>query len=229
MALDTETFAQLRATVERFVDERLIPREAEVDELDLVPDDVIEEMKALGLFGLSIPQAYGGLGLDMVEETELALVLGRTSPAFRSVFGTNVGIGSQGIVIDGTEEQRQRYLPGMAAGEIIGSFCLTEPGHGSDAGGLETRAAGRCSPACSGSSSRWRAGIRSADRLHSGDTARSCSTRPTPSAARSKAATTTASRSRTARACSARCATPSTRPRIRVGSRARRISPTCRS
>ncbi len=139
MALDPETFRQLRDTVERFVAERLVPRENEVEVEDRVPDDVVDEMKALGLFGLTIPQSYGGLGLDMVEETELALVLGRTSPAFRSVFGTNIGIGSQGIVMDGTEAQKQRYLPGMAAGEIIGSFCLTEPGHGSDAGGLETR------------------------------------------------------------------------------------------
>ena len=139
MALDPETFRQLRNTVERFVAERLVPRENEVEVEDRVPDDVVDEMKALGLFGLTIPQSYGGLGLDMVEETELALVLGRTSPAFRSVFGTNIGIGSQGIVMDGTEAQKQRYLPGMAAGEIIGSFCLTEPGHGSDAGGLETR------------------------------------------------------------------------------------------
>ncbi len=139
VALDPDTFRQLRDTVERFVVERLVPREDEVEAEDRVPDDIVEEMKALGLFGLTIPEAYGGLGLDMVEETELALVLGRTSPAFRSVFGTNVGIGSQGIVMDGTEEQKRRYLPGMAAGEIIGSFCLTEPEHGSDAGGLQTK------------------------------------------------------------------------------------------
>ena len=85
MALDPETFRQLRDTVERFVAERLVPRENEVEVEDRVPDEVVDEMKALGLFGLTIPQSYGGLGLDMVEETELALVLGRTSPAFRSV------------------------------------------------------------------------------------------------------------------------------------------------
>jgi acyl-CoA dehydrogenase len=140
MALDRETFEQLLDTVDRFVRERLVPREAEVDEADRVPDDIVAQMKALGLFGLSIPEAYGGLGLDMVEETEVGFVLGRTSPAFRSVIGTNVGIGSQGIIMDGTEEQKRRYLPGMATGEIIGSFCLTEPEHGSDAGGLQTAA-----------------------------------------------------------------------------------------
>ncbi len=97
-------------------------------------------MKQLGLFGLTIPEQYGGLGLDVTEEVQVALVLGRTSPAFRSVFGTNIGIGSQGIVIDGTEEQKQRYLPGMASGDIIGSFCLTEPDSGSDAAALRTTA-----------------------------------------------------------------------------------------
>ncbi len=98
-----------------------------MDRSDKVPDALIEEMKELGLFGLTIPETYGGLGLDMTEEIEVAMRLGRTAPAFRSVFGTNIGIGSQGLVIDGTEEQKQRYLPAMASGALIGSFCLTEP------------------------------------------------------------------------------------------------------
>ena len=140
MALDAETFQQLLETVERFVAERLQPREAEVEESDRVPEELIQEMRTLGLFGLSIPEGYGGLGLTMAEEAEVILRMGRTSPAFRSVFGTNVGIGSQALVIDGTEEQRRAYLPGMAAGTLVGSFCLTEPSHGSDAGGLQTRA-----------------------------------------------------------------------------------------
>ncbi|MEO1192975.1 MAG: acyl-CoA dehydrogenase family protein [Pseudomonadota bacterium] len=140
MALDEETFQQLLETVARFVRLRLQPLEAQVDETDKVPDDLIEEMKDLGLFGLTIPEAYGGLGLSMVEEVEVAHVLGHTAPAFRSVFGTNIGIGSQGLVIDGTEEQKQRYLPQMASGALIGSFCLTEPGNGSDAAGLKTQA-----------------------------------------------------------------------------------------
>ena len=140
MAIDAETFASLIATIERFVAERLVPAEARVDLEDAVPDELVAEMRALGLFGLSIPEDYGGLGLDVAEEVQIAMVLGRTSPAFRSVFGTNVGIGSQGIVIDGTEAQKRAYLPGMAAGEIIGSFCLTEPDVGSDAAALKTRA-----------------------------------------------------------------------------------------
>ncbi len=140
MALDAETFRQLLDTIERFVVERLQPAEEEVDRSDKVPDALVQEMKDLGLFGLTIPEAYGGLGLDMTEEVEVAMVLGRTAPAFRSVFGTNIGIGSQGLVIDGTEEQKQRYLPAMASGALIGSFCLTEPEHGSDAAGLRTSA-----------------------------------------------------------------------------------------
>ena len=140
MALDGETFTQLLDTVGRFVDERLVPNEAQVDRDDRVPDEIVEEIKSVGLFGLTIPEAYGGLGLDMAEEARVAMVLGRTSPAFRSVFGTNIGIGSQGLVIDGTEEQKQRYLPAMASGALIGSFCLTEPDSGSDSGALKTTA-----------------------------------------------------------------------------------------
>jgi acyl-CoA dehydrogenase len=140
MALDRETLDELLRTVRRFVDERLIPREAELSRTDAVPSELIDEMRALGLFGLSISPDYGGLGLTMSEEIQVAFELGRTSPAFRSVFGTNVGIGSQGIVIDGTEAQKRRWLPKLASGEIIASFALTEPDSGSDAGSLRTSA-----------------------------------------------------------------------------------------
>ena len=140
MALDGETFSQLLDTVGRFVDERLVPNEGQVDRDDRVPDEIVEEIKGIGLFGLTIPEAYGGLGLGMAEEARVAMVLGRTSPAFRSVCGTNIGIGSQGIVIAGTEEQKRRYLPAMASGALIGSFCLTEPDSGSDSGALKTTA-----------------------------------------------------------------------------------------
>jgi len=140
MALDTETLEQLLDSVRRFVKERLIPLEQQVDEADKIPDSVIEEMKALGLFGLSIPEEYGGLGLTMSEESLVAQELGYTSPAFRSAFGTNVGIGSQGILIDGTEAQKQKYLPMLASGEMVGSFALTEPDVGSDAASVKMRA-----------------------------------------------------------------------------------------
>lgn len=140
MALDLETREQLIDTVARFVAERLRPIEAKVAEDDAVPAEVIEEMKALGLFGLSIPEEYGGLGLGMEDEALVAIELGRASPAFRSVFGTNVGIGSQGLVMFGDDAQKARWLPGVASGEVITSFALTEPEAGSDSGAVQTRA-----------------------------------------------------------------------------------------
>jgi acyl-CoA dehydrogenase len=138
--LEPDVLAQLLDTVGRFVDERLTPLEAQVAEEDRIPEAIVAEMRDLGLFGLSIPEAYGGLGLTMAEEVQVAFRLGRTSPAFRSLIGTNNGIGSQGIVIDGTMEQKTRWLPRLASGEIIGAFCLTEPDVGSDAGALKTSA-----------------------------------------------------------------------------------------
>lgn len=140
MSLDIETRTLLLDSVRRFVRERLIPLEQQVAESDLIPDDIIKEMKELGLFGLSIPQQYDGLGLTMEEEVAVVQEFGYTSPAFRSVFGTNVGIGSQGIIIDGTQQQKEQYLPLLASGELIGSFALTEPDVGSDAGAVKTTA-----------------------------------------------------------------------------------------
>ena len=102
MALDVETRDQLLETIRRFAAERLRPIEAQVAEQDKIPDDVLEEMKGLGLFGLTIPEEYGGLNLNTEEECLAILEMGRVSPAFRSAFGTNVGIGSQGHVIFGT-------------------------------------------------------------------------------------------------------------------------------
>jgi len=140
MALDPETRSQLISTVRRFVEERLRPIEASVAENDEVPEEIVQEMRELGLFGMSIPEEYGGLGLTMEEECLLLFELGRTSPAFRSVFGTNVGIGSQGIVMHGRQEQKDYWLPKIASGEAITSFCLTEPEAGSDAASLKTTA-----------------------------------------------------------------------------------------
>jgi len=140
MALDPETFAQLRDSVRRFVRERLVPHEAKVDEDNAMPPELLEEMRGIGLYGLTIPPEHGGLGLDTEEEVQIAFELGWTSPAFRSAFCTNVGIGSQGIVLDGTKDQKARYLPRLASGEITSSFALTEPDSGSDAAALRTTA-----------------------------------------------------------------------------------------
>ena len=140
MIRDQETFNILLGTIRRFVRERLVPAESQVADNDEIPASIIAEMRELGLFGLAIPQAYGGLGLTMEEEVLTSMELCRASPAFRSITGTNNGIGSQGIVIDGTDAQKEKYLPRLASGELIGSFALTEPGAGSDAGSLTTSA-----------------------------------------------------------------------------------------
>jgi acyl-CoA dehydrogenase len=140
MIRDSESLAALVDTVRRFVTERLVPLEAQVDETDRIPDELVEEMRELGLFGLSVPEEYGGLGLTMEEEVHVAFELGKTSPAFRSLIGTNNGIGSQGIIADGSEEQKRYWLPKIASGEVIASFALTEPEAGSDAASLRTTA-----------------------------------------------------------------------------------------
>jgi len=140
MALDQESFDILLTAVERFVQEKLVPQESFLEEHDDVPLNIVEDMKEMGLFGLSIPEEYGGIGLSMSQEVRVAYEFGKTSLAFRSVFGTNVGIGSQGILMDGTESQKSLYLPKVASGELIMSFALTEPDAGSDAASLKTRA-----------------------------------------------------------------------------------------
>ena len=138
--VDETTMTNLIDVVRKYVNERLIPLEPKISEEDKIPEEVVQEMRDLGLFGLTIPQEYGGIGLNTEQECRVVMELGRTSPAFRSIFGTNNGIGSQGIVMDGTNEQKSYYLPKLASGEIIGSFALTEPEAGSDAGSLQTKA-----------------------------------------------------------------------------------------
>jgi acyl-CoA dehydrogenase len=140
MALDLETMNALVETVARFVRERLRPLEEQVAEEDAIPSEIRKEIAQLGLFGLTIPEEFGGLGLNMEEEVRVALELGKTSPAFRSLVGTNNGIGSLGLILDGTEEQKRKYLPRLASGELVSSFALTEPEAGSDAASLRTTA-----------------------------------------------------------------------------------------
>ncbi len=140
MIRDPDTLSAFLDSVRRFVKERLVPAENTVADTDEIPDDIVADMKAMGLFGLTIPESYGGLGLTMEEESLVMFEMGRTSPAFRSLFGTTVGIGSQGILIDGTPAQKDKYLPLLASGELIASFALTEPEAGSDAASLRTSA-----------------------------------------------------------------------------------------
>ena len=140
MAFDAETRAALIDQVRRFVTETCVPVEAQVGDEDAVPQHVVDAMKELGLFGIAVPEEYGGLDLDMETECLVAMELGQTSPAFRSVAGTNIGIGSQALILFGTEEQKSKWLPGVASGDLIASFALTEPEAGSDAAGLKTKA-----------------------------------------------------------------------------------------
>lgn len=140
MIRDPEILNLLLDSVRRFVREQLVPAEKLVDETDEIPSTIVDGMKELGLFGMTIPDDYGGLALTMEEEVRVVFELTQTSPAFRSLLGTTVGIGSQGLVWDGTAEQKQAWLPRMATGEVIASFCLTEPEAGSDAASLRTRA-----------------------------------------------------------------------------------------
>ncbi|VVE50195.1 acyl-CoA dehydrogenase family protein [Pandoraea terrigena] len=140
MIRDQEILNGLLDTIARFVGERLIPNEEQVAETDEIPDDIVADMKAMGLFGLTIPEAFGGLELTMEEEVLVVFELCRASPVFRSMVGTTVGIGSQGILFDGTPEQQEKYLPRLATGELTASFALTEPEAGSDASSLRTTA-----------------------------------------------------------------------------------------
>lgn len=140
MIRDPKSFEAFLTSLHRFVDERLIPREAEVAETDLIPADVAAGMRELGLFGLSIPERFGGLELTL-EETALTISeLCRASAAYRSYTAGNVGVCSQMILLGGSEAQQAEYLPELASGETIGSMCLTEPEAGSDAASLRTRA-----------------------------------------------------------------------------------------
>jgi acyl-CoA dehydrogenase len=138
--MDSDVFDSVLSTVRRFVRDEVVPREAEIEESDDIPADLVKGAAELGLFGYALPEEYGGLGLTIVEDVELAFELGYASPAFRSLFGTNNGIAGQVIVAEGSDEQRQRYLPAMAGGDLLASFALSEPEAGSDAASLVTTA-----------------------------------------------------------------------------------------
>jgi acyl-CoA dehydrogenase len=118
----------------------VVPREAEILDEDKVPDDLRDQAKKMGLFGYAIPQEWGGLGLNIAQDVELAMELGYTSLALRSMFGTNNGIAGQVLVGFGTDEQKARWLEPIASGEVVASFALTEPGAGSNPSGLKTKA-----------------------------------------------------------------------------------------
>lgn len=135
-----ETLELLVNAVRRFTREELVPCEEEVEATGRIPDRIVRQLKDLGLFGMTVPEEYGGLGLNLQEEVRLVFEITYASPVFRAYFGTTNGVGTLGIINGGTEEQRQRYLPRLATGELMASFCLTEPDSGSDSASLTTRA-----------------------------------------------------------------------------------------
>lgn len=139
-ARSEDTIELMVDAVRRFAREVLIPAESQVEEDDEIPQHIKDQLGELGLFGMTIPEKYDGLGLTMVEEARVVFEVCYASPVFRSYFGTSNGVGTLGILKDGTEEQRQRYLPPIAKGKMLASFCLTEPDAGSDAASLATRA-----------------------------------------------------------------------------------------
>lgn len=135
-----EDFQEILAQTRHFVRTAVVPREQEILDEDRVPDELRDQAKKMGLFGYAIPQEWGGLGLNLVQDVEMAMELGYTSLAVRSMFGTNNGIAGQVLVGFGTDEQKQRWLEGIASGDVVASFALTEPGAGSNPAGLTTKA-----------------------------------------------------------------------------------------
>lgn len=135
-----DDFTQIADAVRDFIRTRVVPREREIADADTVPDDLVAAAKEIGLFGYAIPQEWGGLGLDLQQDVELAQEFGYTTLALRSMFGTNNGIAGQVLVNFGTDEQKARWLGPIASGACVASFALTEPGAGSNPSGLRTRA-----------------------------------------------------------------------------------------
>ena len=135
-----DDFRVIHAQVREFIAKEVIPRESDIARDDRIPDEIRRAAADMGLFGYAIPQEWGGLGLDLVHEVELAMEFGYTSLAVRSMFGTNNGIAGQVLVNFGTDEQKSSWLPRIASGEVVASFALTESEAGSNPAGLTTRA-----------------------------------------------------------------------------------------
>src|ERR1700730_15986100 len=136
----TTEFDQLLDVLRDFIRHEVMPAEADIDSSDEIPDRLIAQAKEMGLYGYALPTEYGGLGLSVEQQVRVTIELGYTSPAFRSLFGTNNGIAGQVLVLAGTEEQRKQWLPRLASGEVVASFALTEPDAGSDPSRLLTTA-----------------------------------------------------------------------------------------
>lgn len=138
--MEADEFGMILTQIRDFVRKVVVPAEEQIERSDEIPEAIRRQAADMGLFGYALPQEYGGLGVSMTEEVQIALELGYTTPAFRSLLGTNNGIAGQVFVNLGTPQQQQRYLPRLASGELLGSFCLTEQDAGSDPSGMQTRA-----------------------------------------------------------------------------------------
>ncbi|HEY2203315.1 MAG TPA: acyl-CoA dehydrogenase family protein [Pseudonocardia sp.] len=138
--MDDSDFSDVLVSVREFIRQRVLPLEAEIDEKDEIPESLRDACKAMGLYGFAIPEEYGGLGLPLSQEARLVFELGYTTPALRSMFGTNNGIAGHVLIEGGTREQRSEWLPRLASGEVTASFALTEADAGSDPSGLTTSA-----------------------------------------------------------------------------------------
>ena len=138
--VSTTEFDELIEVLRDFIRREVMPAEAGIDESDEIPDQLIAQAKEMGLYGYALPAEFGGLGLSVEQQVLVTMELGYTSPAFRSLFGTNNGIAGQVLVLAGTEEQRKQWLPRLASGEVVASFALTEPDAGSDPSRLVTSA-----------------------------------------------------------------------------------------
>lgn len=139
-AVSPEDFVDILRQTREFIRKGVVPREQEIADTDSIPEDIRKNAAAMGLFGYAIPQEWGGLGLDLTQDVELAMEFGYTSLSLRSMFGTNNGIAGQVLVNFGTDEQKQQWLEGIASGDVVASFALTEPGAGSNPAGLRTKA-----------------------------------------------------------------------------------------
>ncbi len=137
--MDSEEFEEIKSLVRGFIRTTVLPAEIDIEEKDEIPPEIREAAKNMGLFGFALPQAYGGLGLSMEEESRIVIELGYTTPALRSMFGTNNGIAGHVLMEGGTEAQKEEWLPRIASGEAVASFALTEAEAGSDPSGMTTR------------------------------------------------------------------------------------------
>ncbi len=137
--MDEDSFEQFAEQLQRYVRERLIPAEPDVVENDRVPPEIIDEMREMGLFGISVPEEYGGAGLNMTQYARVVNMMSYAAPAYRSIFSINIGMFASALKNGATEAQRSEWYPKLVEGKIA-CFGLTEPGSGSDSAAMQTTA-----------------------------------------------------------------------------------------